>query len=189
MKNSELRKIAKENLSEGKSKQETFEILKDASTLKAEELAKIVQSIPSEAAKNKYKVLNIILMALLGITVLIKMLAGLPLIIDKGIQWLPVLFIFPIINIIMLVGVALYWPGTHRFVGFISALSAVRLIGSKDFSFTEVYSLIDLTLVLSLIGLGLYLNHVLTPNYEILKEPYTNAQGQKRLRNVIKFID
>ncbi len=89
----------------------------------------------------------------------------------------------------MLVGVGLYWSGSHRLVGFLSTLTALRLIGSKEFSFTEVYSLIDLAFVLALIALGFYLHYVLTPSYKILKEPYTNAQGQKRLHNVIKFID
>jgi hypothetical protein len=43
----EVRKVAKHSILSGKSKQETFEELRKTSGLSAEDLAKIVQTIPS----------------------------------------------------------------------------------------------------------------------------------------------
>lgn len=189
MKKSELRKIAKQNIQEGKSKQETYEILRDASTLPAEELAKIVQSFPSAEAKNKYKALNITLMILLGITATGKVLAGLPLVLQHGVSWTPVLFLFPLINIALLIAVGMYSSGAHKAVGILSAFGLLRYFNNVRFDSFDVYMGIELGFIITLIALGFYLNSVLCPSYKKIGETYLNQQGQKRMRYNISFPD
>ena len=185
----EVTKSAKQSILEGKTKQETFESLKTSSKLSAEELAKIIQPIPSLQARQKYKTLQMILIGLLLLTILIKMTAGIPIVIQNGIRWLPVLFVFPIINILLLIGVANYMQSSHKFVAIFTLLSLVRSTNEFLGQPLDIFMIIDLILIAGLIGLGFYLNAKLCPDYSIKKERYQNNQGQDRLRNVIQFND
>jgi hypothetical protein len=117
------------------------------------------------------------------------MIAGIPILIENGINWLPVLFIFPIINILLLVGVASYTQSAHKYVAFFTIFSLLR--SSKEFigQPIDIFMVVDLILIAGLIGLGFYLNAKLCPDYSIIKERYQNNQGQDRLRYVIKFND
>lgn len=183
----EARKAAKQSILNGKTKQETFEELKGTSKLPTEDLAKIIQTIPSLKVREKYRTLNIILIVLLSLTVLFKMLAGIPIIIENGIKWFPVLFILPIINILLLVGVATYSPSSHKFVAIFTIIGLLRSLGDLIGKPFEPFMLIDLSIAAGLIGLGFYLNSKLCPDYLTVKERYQNNQGQDRMRNVIKF--
>jgi hypothetical protein len=183
----EARKAAKKSILDGKTKQETFETIKETSKLPTEDLAKIIQSIPSLKARQKYKTLNLVLIVLLSLTVLFKMLAGIPIIIENGIKWVPVLFILPIINILLLIGVYTYSPNSHKWVAIFTILGLLHSLSDILGQPFEPLILIDLTIAAGLIGLGFYLNSKLCPDYLIVKERYQNNQGQDRLRNVIKF--
>jgi hypothetical protein len=185
----EVRKFAKQSILEGKTKQDTFETLKVSSKMQTEELAKIIQAIPSIQARQKHKALNMILIGLLSLTVLLKMMAGIPIIIDNGIKWFPVLFILPIINILLLIGVVTYSQNSHKWVAIFTILGLLRSLSDILGQPFEPLILIDLTIAAGLIGLGFYLNAKLCPNYSTTKERYQNNQGQERLRNVIKFND
>ena len=183
----ELRKSVKRSILDGKSKQEVFQELKETSKLPTEDLAKIIQSIPSLNARQKYKTLNIILIVLLSLTVLFKMIAGFPIILENGIKWLPILFLLPIINILLLVGVVTYYPNSHKWVAIFTILSLLRSLSVIFGQPFEPFIIIDLVIAAGLIGLGFYLNSKLSPEYLTVKELYQNRQGQDRLRNVIKF--
>jgi len=185
----EVRKAALQSILDGKTKQETFETLKETSKLPTEDLAKIIQSIPSLQARQKYKTLNMILIGLLSLTVLFKMMAGIPIIIENGIKWFPVLFILPIINILLLIGVATYSQSSHKWVAIFTIFGLLRSLSDILGQPFEPLIIIDLTIAAGLIGLGFYLNSKLCPDYSTVKERYQNNQGQDRLRNVIKFND
>jgi predicted RNase H-like HicB family nuclease len=185
----EVRKVVKQSILDGKTKQETFETLKETAKLPTEDLAKIIQSIPSLQARQKYKTLNMILIGLLSLTVLFKMMAGIPIIIENGIKWFPVLFILPIINILLLIGVATYSQSSHKWVAIFTILGLLRSLSDILGQPFEPLIIIDLTIAAGLIGLGFYLNSKLCPDYLTVKERYQNNQGQDRLRNVIKFND
>ena len=184
----QARKAAKQSILDGNSKQETFESLKVTSKKSTEDLAKIIQSIPSLIARKKYFALNMVLIILLAITILIKVLAGIPLVIQLGFKWFPLLFILPIINILLLVGVATYAAGAHKLVAILTILGVIRSIQIVQEQF-EPLMLIDFAFAAGLIGLGFYLNSLLCPKYLTVKEIYQNDQGQNRMREVIKFED
>ena len=192
MTNKEIRKAAKQSILSGKSKQETFEALKGTSyhsVQSIEKMAKIIRNIPSLQARKKYKSLNVVLIVLLSLTVLFKMMSGIPIIIENGIKWFPILFILPIINILLLVGVATYSSGSHKGVALFTFLGLFQLIGNIVGEKFEPLILIDFAIAAGLIGLGLYLNSKLFPDYLTVKERYQDNAGKNRIRDVIKFED
>lgn len=185
----QIRKEAKQHILSGKTKQETFDHLKGIGKLPIEDLAKIIKSIPTLQAREEYKILNIILISLLALTVLAKMLTGIPIVIENGLKWLPILFIIPIVNIILLIGVATYWGESHKWVAILTILGLLRTLGSMLGQPFDPLILVDLSIAAGLIGLGFYLHSKLYTAYKIVKEPYQNSRGENRLRNVIRFED
>ena len=184
-----VKKEVKRLILEGKTKQEAYDELKGISKMKAEDLAKIVQSVPSLNARDKYRSLNIVLIGLLSLTVALKMLSGLPIVIEKGIAWFPVLLFLPLINIILLIGVSTYNQSSYKFVAILAILGLFRLLRDLLSSSFDTFIIIDVVFAAGLIGLGFYLGSKLFPNYTTVKERYQNSQGQDRMRNVIKFED
>lgn len=182
----EIKDIARKNILDGKTKQETFNILNETSELPIEDLAKIVESIPSLQARKKYRLLNIILILILSITVLLKLLLGLPLLIENGIKFLPVFLILPIINMFLLWGVITFKAGSHKFVAILTILGVLRSL-NKLIHNVDISMLIDITIALSLIGLGFYLNSVFYKGYTIDSEYYEDSDGQNKKKNIITF--
>jgi len=185
----EVKNVAKQSIFDGKTKQETFDDLERTSELSPEKLAKIIQKIPTIQARKKYKVLNIILIVLLSLTVLFKMMAGIPIIVANGIKWIPILFLLPIINVLLLIGVATYSPNSHKLVALFTFLGVLQYVGNI---FGEPFNpliLIDLAIFAGLIILGLYLNYNLCPDYSSNEECYQDSRGEYHLRTVIKFDD
>ena len=62
----------------GKTKQEIFENIKSTNNLQSEELADIIQSIPSLKVRKKYKSLKTILIILLFLNVLVTIFYKIP---------------------------------------------------------------------------------------------------------------
>jgi hypothetical protein len=184
------KKAAKQHLLSGKTKQETFDSLKGISNLPVVDVAKIVQSIPTLKDRQKYKIFNNILIVLLSITAFSKTITGLTFVLESGIIWFPVLFIFLLINILLLCGVVTYSAGCHKFVAFFSMLGVINSIEKMiSDSFVSPLILIDLTIAVCLAGLGLYLNYVLYPEYEISKIEYRNSEGEVKFKRRILFKD
>tara|TARA_B110000211_G_C13846582_1_gene450301 strand:+ start:68 stop:640 length:573 start_codon:yes stop_codon:yes gene_type:complete len=186
----EIRKAAEEKIKSGKTRQESFtEIKAEATKMKAEDIAKIIRYIPTLDSRNKYKTPHTILLILLGISILFKMIAGLPIVLEKGINWLPIIFLLPIINIVLTYGVATYKGQFYKYIGIFTAISLVN--GLKEIIGVDFDSLllIDFSLAGGLIGLGFYLNSKMTSDFKTVKEKYTNQKGQARLRNILRFED
>ncbi len=165
----EVQKAAEQSILSGKSKQETFETLKETCELSTEDLAKIIQTIPSLDAREKYRSLNTVLLSILILTVFFKIIAGLPILTYYGIRWLPILFFLPAINIILLIGVANYKQGSHKWVSIVAIISLLRLMVDVMRKPFEAAMLIDVVIAFALIVLGFYLNSRLYPKYLILK--------------------
>jgi hypothetical protein len=189
MTNSEVRKAAKQSMLAGKTKQETFESLKESSQLPTEDLAKIIRSIPSLSARVKYRPLNLILVALLLFTALLKLMFGIPLLIVNDIKFLPLLIIMPVLNVLLLWGVATFRARFYNYVAVLTILGLMRSFGNIVETPPDPIMIIDLVIAAGLIGLSLFLNYKLFPRYMTVKERYQNSQGQDKVRDVIKFAD
>lgn len=185
----EVRKLAQQKIKEGKTQQQTFEEIKEESDRPAEEIAIIVKGIPTLAKRQKYKSLNSVLIGLLVLTIALKMNSGIPIVVEKGIKWFPIIFILPLINVFMLWGVSTFRASFHRFAAVLTMISVIRNLKHFLGESFEPMLILDLMIYGGIIFLGFYLQGKLTPGYATVKERYTNSEGQARLRNQIIFND
>ena len=187
MTNKEIRKHATERIEEGKSRQEVFEELSETVKMAKDDLAKIIRFIPSLELRKKHKVAHVTLLILLGISVLFKMFAGIPLVIKNGINWLPIIFILPIINIILLYLIGNYRGENYKFVGIMGILGLTRSLQSLTEIASNPLIIVDFAFILLTIGLGFYLNSVMVPEFKTVKQKYTDENGKTKIRSRIKF--
>ena len=189
MTNKETRKLARQKINEGKSHQETFEELLQETKKPAEGIAKIVRFIPTLENRRKYKTVQTILIIVLALTILIKMAAGLSIVMEKGIHWSPIIFLLPIINIALLYGVATYQGQYYRLVVILSIFSLINgLLNTAGEAFDPLI-LIDLGIAGVLIGLGIYLNAKMVSKCQTIKEKYLDQEGEPQLRKRIEMLD
>ncbi len=190
----EVKEIANQTILSGKSKQETFEELKGTCNLSEKDLAKIIQKIPSIEAKKKYRILYVILEIILLLTILFKMRIGIHLIIEEGIQNVfqitLILFLLPIINILLLIGVARYKRNSFKWIAIFMMIGLSQYIRSDIILEEEgVLIFIDLAIHIVLFVLALYLYSKFFPKYLTVNEIHQDTQGQVEYKNVIKFED
>ncbi len=189
MKKREIRKLAEQKIKEGKTRQQTYEEIKKDSKEKSEVIAKIVRFIPTLENREKYKIPHTILIMVCLLTIIFKMLAGIPIVIERGINWLPIIFLFPIINIIFTYGLITYKGQYYRLVAIFTIIGLLRSLQYIFGSPFEPLIVLELAIALTLTGLGFFLNKRMVSEHELVKEKHTNNEGQLRLRNKIKFID
>ena len=125
---------AKQKIKEGKSHQETFNELKLESKLDTKELAGIIRYIPTLKNRQKYRRPQTVLIAILCLTILFKLLPGFSIVVEKGWNFLPLLLIFPIINIILTYGIINYKGQYYRTIIIFSILSFLKNFGIKFFN-------------------------------------------------------
>ncbi|GHT31370.1 hypothetical protein FACS189434_00980 [Bacteroidia bacterium] len=182
----ELNKAVKQSILSGKTKQETFDNFKGESPLSYEETARIVDSYPTLESRDEYKSINMILIILLSITVLSKLLLGVLFMENNGMRFFPVLFIFPILNIIFLYCVATYnnvykWIAILTGIGFLRSLSDI--IGNP----VDVFMIIDIALTIGLIIVSVYLHIKLFPGYKMVVNREIDNEGKIKITRVVKF--
>lgn len=189
MTKSDVRKLVKQKIKEGKTKQQTFDEIIELSDMPAEEIANMVKVIPTLASRQKNKTLNVILIVFLSLTVLAKILSGIPIILQNGIKWIPVLFLLPAINVLLLWGVATYRANFHRVVAVFTILGLFNsLIKSIGVPFNYLL-LSDFAFYAVLIILGFYCQSKLTPGYDKMKERYISSEGETMIRDKFVFDD
>jgi len=185
----EAQKLVQQKIKEGKTQQQTFDEIIELSDIPAEEIAAIVKVIPTLDSRRKYKTLNVILIVLLSLTVLSKIISGIPIILQNGITWIPVLFLLPAINVLLLWGVATYKSNFHRFVAIFTILGILNSL-SKIIGVPFNYLLlIDFAFYAALIILGFYCQGKLTPGYDKMKERYISSDGETLIRDKFVFDD
>jgi len=94
----------------------------------------------------------------------------------------PVLLIFPLINVVLTIGVFQYRGETFRFVSLLTILGILRSVGREAAGGFGWEFLVDLLFACLLVALSYYLHTRMVSEPNEVKERYTNAQGQGRLR-------
>lgn len=186
---SEIRKQVLLKVKEGKSQQEIFEEIKQEVRNPAEEIAQQVRSIATLDKRNKYKTAHAILVILLSIVVLFKLLAGIFLVIEKGISWSPMIIFYPFIYFIILYGVINYKGFYFKFA---AVFLLVGILNPLLKLFTEEFKpiiAIDIAFAAVIITLCYYLSKKMFPDFKKVKEKYSNNEGQTRLKLKITFND
>ena len=185
----EVRKLVQLKIKEGKTQQQTFDEILELSDMPAEEIANIVKVIPTLESRQKNKIFNVILIVLLSLTVLSKIISGIPIVLQNGLKWIPILFLLPIINVLLLWGVATYKANFHRFVAIFTILGILNSL-SKIIGVPFNYLLlIDFSIYAVLIILGFYSQSKLTPGYDKMKERYISNEGDTLIRDKFVFDD
>ncbi|MCG8699236.1 MAG: hypothetical protein MI922_14370 [Bacteroidales bacterium] len=183
----ELKKIALAKIQEGKTRQETLDEMQSETQSTRVDIAKILKFIPPLKTREKYQIFNSVLLFVLILTAGFKILAGIPIIIENGIKWLPILFILPMLNLVLAYGVAKFMGEYYRLIAILTILSLLRSLGGIDL--TDIYSLMDLIIAGLLIFLSFFLKAKFATDYESKREYYTNDLGENRGRDIISFND
>ena len=189
MNNKQTQKIAKQDILSGKTKQETYSNLVEKSDLDETELAVAIQNISSLNKRRKYRVMNIILIILLTLLIIFKTTTGVYIILDKGIEWAPLILIIPVMLILLLLAVYNYMYESYKFLIILSLLATPRIFLSLYEGGDKNAAFIDFSFIAVLILLALYLKFALFPKYINERERYQTDSGETRFRNVIKFED
>ena len=183
----EIRTAAKAMIMAGSSRQQVYEALQAQSTMPVEKLATLVRYIPTLEARQKYHTAWVALIVLLLMGIVGKLFMAALLIRDSGSSMWPTLLLFPLINVALAIGVIQYRGEAFRFVAVLSILGVLRSVGREAAGGFGWEFLVDLLFACALIALGLYLNSRMVSEPKEVKEGYTNAQGQERLRNKLVF--
>ena len=187
MKKNQIRKKAQNGLEEGLSKQEVYNALYREAKKTPEDLAQIIKPLPTTDFKKQYKVWHSIFIGLMVLIILLKMLATLPAIIEDGLLGVLFVFLVPLLNIILLIGVVNYRSEYFRWTGILSVIGLIRFVGSGEEISMDIFFMVDLLLIGMIIFLSFFLLHKMTTPYRIVSEKYTNKEGQQRIRKKAVF--
>lgn len=185
----EIKKIAIKKINEGKTRQDVLTEIREETQAPIADIAGVLKFIPSKQTKEKYKVANSILLGILTLTILSKLIMGIPIVMENGIKWLPVLFLVPLINVLLAYAVATYKGEIYRWVAIFTILSLLRSTPKLFDGEMDLLKLIDLTVAGLLIFLGFYLKGKFAGDYETKREYYINDLGERRGKDVIYFND
>lgn len=183
----QLRKLTVNGLNEGKGKQEIYEELKLMSSLKPEEIAKVVQGVPTAAIKKKYMIFQVLLLIFLSIYVLaqgIVFYTGIIGYFDVNIFWTGVRLL---LGLTIFIGVMTYSADAYRSGRIWMMLGLIRFVALGFLDGFYWLLLIDLGIYIGLVFFLFFLNEKLFPRYRLEKELYQNRLGEDRLRYAIKF--
>jgi len=175
----EIKKEALELLKQGKSRQETFELLVEKFKYTTD-VADVLQKLPSSKALAKYIKWNNILLGIMLLTTVVL------LIIVRISPWL------------FWYGILIYVVAKRRFeyyiwISFISFILSAGIIAIILRNFNESPNLLDTAFILSLFltttFLPFWIEKKLCPKPKEKKEIYTDQQGISKIKIVYEFSD
>ncbi|MBP8823270.1 MAG: hypothetical protein KBH07_06475 [Flavobacteriales bacterium] len=187
MATSEQRKLIRSKIEAGASPQQVYDELHGPGNAADEQLADLVRYVPTLERRAEYRTAQLVLLFLLALAIAWK--AGIVASAVLGEGWSSVVFnsALGIGYAIALLAVAKYWRQAHSLAGLLAFMDILHdndQPGSSDGMVLPVILLFGVLAVLSL-----YLQRMLAPDYIKVKEPYVNADGQKRLKQVVRFGD
>lgn len=188
MPKNELRKQIRSKIEAGATPQQVYDELHGPGNAANEQLADLVRYVPTLERRAEYRTGQRVLMGLLCMAIAWKLGVVVPTVAEQG-RWPLAVFpaAFGIIYAIALVAVAKYWRRAHTLAGLLAFVDIMRINDKR--AGMEGMDLPVILLFGVLAVLGIYLQRVLAPDYIKLKERYTNAEGQARLREVVRFGD
>lgn len=183
----EQRKLIRNKIAAGASPHQVYDELHGPGNAADEELADMVRDVPTMERRAEYRLQQWALLGLLALDVAWKIGVDIPAEVHKG--WPGVAFqsAFAAVILFAVLNVAKYWRRAHAtaaglaFVQLTYPIGPATDIGAKDVLMTVVFAAAAL--------LALYLQRKLTPDYIKLKERYRNAEGQERMRVLVRFGD
>lgn len=187
MKEREQRKRIRSKIEAGASPQQVYDELHGPYNAADEQLADLVRFVPTLAKRAEYRAAQWVLMGLLCFAVVWKFGAVATAVAGKDWPSVGYYSVFGIGYAVTLLAVAKYWRKAHSFAGFLAFMEIMRFNEQRADAGGVSLPIILLFGVLAV--LSLYLQRKLAPDYIKLKEQYRNAEGQARLRELVRFGD
>ncbi|MES2690233.1 MAG: hypothetical protein V4658_07505 [Bacteroidota bacterium] len=157
-----VRKFIIDSRDNGKTDQEIYNELSKQYYDK-EAVALLITGTVTADNKNKYKIYNNILIALLGLAILLRILIVFNLTIETGQLWtLLLVFIVPLFAAYFAYEIARYNAPVYRFCGIMTIVGFMQTIAKSGDGMNMLINLVFAGLIA---GLSFYLDHKLFPGY------------------------
>ena len=188
MTTSEQRKFIRSKIEAGSSPQQVYDELHGPGNNTDEQLADLVRNVPTMERRATYRTAHLVLVGLLVLVIAWKIGIDLPAAIQDKMAHVVYTSVWCVGYAVGFLGVLQYWRRAHAMVGLLAFLD---LMGQRPRGALEMdgMELAGAVLLGAVAVLGVYLQRKLTPSYITLKEPYVNAEGQNRLKQVVRFGD
>lgn len=158
----EILKEIETKLNEGIPRQqildELSEVYFDKSTI-----AKLIASTTDDKTKANNKSLNNILLGFLTVTIISKIILGISLLSNASIYLLPIVILFPLINIWFAVEVSKYKGYIYKILALLTIAGMIKMIGNYEGETALMF--IDFGIGFAITGLSFYLGNKMFPNY------------------------
>lgn len=180
------RKLVRSKIESGAAPQQVYDELRGPGNTVDEKLADDVRYVPSLERRAKNRTGHYVLMGLLLVAAGWNLSAW--AYVQKPVDLAMVLMaIFGLGLLTALFAVAKYWRRAHAYA---SLLAFLEVMQSRYLpQATDAAGLLPVLLLGATAVLAMWLQRELTPDYIKLKEKYRNAEGQERLREVVRFGD
>ena len=123
----------------------------------------LIASTIDPQTKEKYKILNNLLLGLLAVTIIAKILIGIVLLSTLSPLLIPIAFALPIITIWFALEVSKFKGYIYNILGLLAIASIFNAISNIRES--GIYGIIDVVIVIAICGLSFYLGNKMFPNY------------------------
>jgi len=187
MKYSETIKLIEEKVKEGKAKQEIFTEVRNEIKIPHEKLADLLKKTPTLAQRKKYKLSNTLLIIFLLISIFIELLNAW-FVVNRGIKFIDSIqvFLFPIAYLFFVVKVINFRANTYKHIVVFAVLDIlIFLLNLSSINFSDSFSIalmLNYSLLLISIYLGIILDKRLNSTYTRKFEKYTTKDGQEKTR-------
>lgn len=188
MTTSEQRNLIRSKIEAGASPQQVYDELHGPGSVPDEKLADLVRYTPTLERRRQYRTMNLALLVLLGVAIAWKLGVEIPAAMGRNAVAILPPSIYGIGYAVSLIGVAKYWRRLQGWAGMIAFFEVMRQ-ATSPVDPVGAFALLPLVVLVAIAILGFNLQRKLTPAYITLKEAYLNADGQQRLKQVVRFGD
>ena len=126
-------------------------------------ISTLIASTPDNQTKEKFMILNNILLGLLILTIVFKILVAITLFSSISLYLIPIAFLIPIFSIWFAFEVSKFKGYIYNLLGLFAIISIFKVLGNLGESGT--FGLIDIIIVVAIAGLSFYLGKKIFPNY------------------------
>ncbi|MBS1938240.1 MAG: hypothetical protein JSS84_10580 [Bacteroidetes bacterium] len=185
MTTTEQRNLIRSKIEAGASPQQVYDELHGPGSMPDEKLADDVRYVPILERRMKYRTGQMVLIGLLAVALAWSIFMAIA---HANQHKFPNAVVQATLGIgfaLALYAVAKCWRHAHSFAGLLGFLAVMRS-GNPPVT-NDSASLLPVLLLGATAVLAFWLQRKLTPAYITLKEAYLNADGQQRLKQVVRF--
>ncbi|RYY53627.1 MAG: hypothetical protein EOO09_17355 [Chitinophagaceae bacterium] len=155
------KKLIDDRRAEGKTDQQVYNELSQHYDNK-KNLALLITGTASVQARDEYKLYNNVLIALLGVTLLFRLIGIFSLVSEGGILGLVVSLVGILLPALFIYGFINYMGPMYKLCGFLTVLGIVQLVARGNF---DVLVMVDLVILVTMAFLSFYLGSRMFPKF------------------------